>query len=536
MKRMEEDSIVQDNGFTAETPSVETELDTPGNNLLQAHKQFIQEQALILFDRTKPLHELSDGCRNVLEMACLYANQPLPGRKKNPIKDAMLLVMENADQQLAADQINVLGAVLAVDSGKIKRKKLSSYNLSPLQQRDVLTIAALLQVAYGLDYSNTQSTTIKHIESSRNGVWIVVDGPEATTDSSEAQQNARLWFKIGFPKIKIMEPDKAETKLVPFPEPMERPGIEPEDALAEAGRKVMRFHFAEMLRHEEGTRLGKDIEALHDMRVATRRLRAAFEVFESAYKPGALRSYLSGLRSTGRALGKVRDLDVFKEKAVLYLDSLPEQQHSDLEPLIGLWESQRETARQDLLEYMDSEDYSKFKRKFNGFLKTQGAGVRKLRKDTPIPNTVWEKTPALIYRRLAGVRAYDSYLDDPPVELLHALRIEFKKLRYSVEYFTEVLGPETEQVVEDLKKIQDHLGNLTDAHIAVQMLGSFIEKQQSKKTKEGDGAPPSMSGVETYKLYRIEELDRLISTFPERWEYFKSPEFNQNLAKAVSAL
>jgi hypothetical protein len=238
---------------------------------VQPHNQHILKQALILFDRTKPLHGLDDSSREVLENACKLDNTPFPGIKKNPVKDAKLLVTKYMEGELSADQINVLASIILFHSGKIKRKGISKLNLSPIQQREVQTLSALLRIADGLDRSDTQATSIQHIESSRNGIWIVVDGPEATTDASEAQQNARLWFKIGFPKIKIMEPEKADTKLVPFPEPMTAPGIEPVDPLAEAGRKLMRFQFAEMLRHEEGTRLGDDTEALHDMRVATRR-------------------------------------------------------------------------------------------------------------------------------------------------------------------------------------------------------------------------------------------------------------------------
>ena len=95
--------------------------------------------------------------------------------------------------------------------------------------------------------------------------------------------------------------------------PLEEPGLQPDDPMSEAGRKTLRFHFRRMLHHEPGTRLGEDIEALHDMRVATRRMRAAFRVFGEYYDPKAVRPYLKGLKRTGRALGAVRDLDVFQE-------------------------------------------------------------------------------------------------------------------------------------------------------------------------------------------------------------------------------
>ena len=51
------------------------------------------------------------------------------------------------------------------------------------------------------------------------------------------------------------------------------------EKVSEAGRKVLYLHFLRMLKHEPGTRAGEDIEELHDMRVATRRMRSAFQLF-----------------------------------------------------------------------------------------------------------------------------------------------------------------------------------------------------------------------------------------------------------------
>ena len=69
------------------------------------------------------------------------------------------------------------------------------------------------------------------------------------------------------------------------------PGVTSEDHVAEAGRKVMRFHLARMLAREAGTRAGHDPEELHAMRVATRRQRAAWRVFGASFRPGRTKRY-----------------------------------------------------------------------------------------------------------------------------------------------------------------------------------------------------------------------------------------------------
>ena len=111
------------------------------------------------------------------------------------------------------------------------------------------------------------------------------------------------------------------------------PGIGADDTLAEAGRKVLRMHLARMLANEAGTRDGEDIEDLHRMRVATRRMRAAWLVFDGAYRPRIARRYVRELRGVARALGDVRDLDVLLKGLDAYSDSLPETGGEALEPL-----------------------------------------------------------------------------------------------------------------------------------------------------------------------------------------------------------
>src|SRR5688572_21869623 len=86
--------------------------------------------------------------------------------------------------------------------------------------------------------------------------------------------------------------------------------VSPQDTMAEAGRKVLLADFIKMLKHEAGARTGEDIEDVHDMRVATRRMRSALRLFESYFKPKWVDAYSRRLRKIARALGVVRDLDV----------------------------------------------------------------------------------------------------------------------------------------------------------------------------------------------------------------------------------
>lgn len=323
---------------------------------------------------------------------------------------------------------------------------------------------------------------------------------------------------------------------IPFPRVRKNPGLKADDPMAEAGRKILRFHFAQMLSHEEGTRLGQDVEELHDMRVATRRMRAAFDVFGPYFKPKMSKYHLKGLRATGRALGRVRDLDVFMEKAGHYLENLPENERSGLEPLLHVWQQERSVEREKMLAYLDSGSYLQFKQDFNEFVSTPGAGARTVSGEDPKPDLVRHVAPILVYTNLAGVRAYEKIISNAMIDQLHALRIEFKKLRYTMEFFREVLGESSKEVINDLKILQDHLGDLNDANVACNILRKFIETWEERQTDLPLQERQNPEPVVAYLAAKHAERHNLTVTFPRTWAHFNRPEFLENVALSVSVL
>jgi CHAD domain-containing protein len=330
--------------------------------------------------------------------------------------------------------------------------------------------------------------------------------------------------------------EEVKSRDLPFPKTQKSPGLLVDDTLAEAGRKTLLYHFAEMLKHEDGTRLGEDIEELHDMRVASRRMRAAFDLFEQAFDPKVIRRHLRGLKATGRALGAVRDMDVFIEKANYYMEELSPEQRSGLGMLVEAWQAQRETARAAMLAHLSSPEYATFKRKFNVFVQTPGKGIRLLSPECPVPPLARDAAPVLIYSRLAAVRAYDQLLESATLEQLHSLRIEFKKLRYAVEFFREILGREAKQVIGVLKTMQDHLGDLNDAQVATQLLSDFLGHMEFSHLDLPLSERRNPEPVVVYLAAKHAERHRLMRTFPEAWAQFNQPEFRQNLALAIAAL
>jgi CHAD domain-containing protein len=553
-------------GLPGQSPESSSSISFPHPDVFKSHllggdghPEYVRELALSLFDRTQGIHHLGDSRRRVLKEAALLLEFEPPVKGKRSIQTIRNWIRTQTLEEFSPEEQTALAAVITFQAGKIRQQTISRLELSPAWQQDVLALTALLRIASGLDHSRRGQTRIRQVEPGPGGLWLVVEGSKAvrdaeaagmdtsdlvatkevTSDVAVAQHNAQLWEKIGFPHIRVFDVSAAErerSKYPALPEPFQSPGVLPGDSMAEAGRKVMLYHFAEMLSHEEATMLGENIEALHDMRVATRRMRAAFEVFSEAFEPAILKPHLKGLRMTGRALGQVRDLDVFMEKAQHYLDAQPEADRSGLDPLLLAWGEQRENARAEMLAHLGGDIYRIFKQEFNLFLQTPGAGARPISQDQPVPTLVRDVAPALIYTRLASVRAFDKILQTARIEQLHALRIEFKKLRYTVEFFREVLGEQAKAVIDDLKKLQDHLGDLNDAEVATGILREFLDNWDARQSERLLDERQNPEAIFAYLTARHAERYRLIVTFGELWAYFNREEFRRNLAMAVSVL
>ena len=165
---------------------------------------------------------------------------------------------------------------------------------------------------------------------------------------------------------------------VAAPEPLvvgKNAGVVGEDTVAEAGRKVLRFHLARMLAREAGTRNGSDPEELHSMRVATRRMRAAWRVFGDGFRPGRTRRHRRELREIAGRLGAVRDLDVLIEAGEAYLGLQAHHEQLALQPLFTAWRAQREDARVLLIRELDSDGYGRWVDEFREFVRTDGLGA-----------------------------------------------------------------------------------------------------------------------------------------------------------------
>jgi triphosphatase len=217
--------------------------------------------------------------------------------------------------------------------------------------------------------------------------------------------------------------------------------IGPAMTLGEVAFAVLRRQFAEMRAHEPGTRIGEDPEELHDMRVATRRLRAALRLFEGAL-PERAKWFREELRWLAVSLGVVR--------------------------------RRRGEARGRMLGALDSARYDRLETSFGEMLRRGPGAERELAPGNgrgPEGEPVTTAAPALISARYRRWRKAAGRLDkSSPPDDFHDLRKKGKRLRYALEFVSEVYGEPVADLVSPLKALQDDLGDHQDAVVAAETL------------------------------------------------------------------
>ena len=206
-------------------------------------------------------------------------------------------------------------------------------------------------------------------------------------------------------------------------------------------------------------------EQIHQLRIAVRRLRVALRLFKALLPRGAA-SLRTELRWFGRALGEVRDLDVYAQSLAAG--------GSDVQAIArpaqlgtGDVEQSRAAARARLSLVLESE-------RFAGL----STALAELAAGAPSPSAMrrWKSlriadaAHADVRKSIKRVLKLGRKIDaDSPPDMLHRLRIRTKRLRYELDFYADIY-PSLRQVAHAAKGIQDTLGDYRDACLAAERL------------------------------------------------------------------
>jgi CHAD domain-containing protein len=231
--------------------------------------------------------------------------------------------------------------------------------------------------------------------------------------------------------------------------------------------------FEAMLSIEPMAREGSEAEGVHKMRVATRRLRAANWVFKSVLPADSRTRFNGEFKWLARVLGTVRDLDVYRANLRGYLGEIPVEDARCVDDYQQQVATQWQAARKNLLDCLSGERYLRLKSEFAEFL-NHGLAVS-ASPGNGGPNNggpaIRDTAQRLIDKQYKRVLRHGRSINrESPDEDLHALRIESKRLRYLFEFFQKTYGTSLDSFIKPLRKLQNVLGELQDAHVATEQL------------------------------------------------------------------
>jgi CHAD domain-containing protein len=231
----------------------------------------------------------------------------------------------------------------------------------------------------------------------------------------------------------------------------------------------------------------RDPEAVHQARIATRRLRSDLRTLHDFVDARWALQLRGELRALGAELGAVRDIEVLRERLSLHAGLLPETEADAARAAIRRLEADHAVARTDLLRALRDSRYASLHRALH-----EAVGSPRL-----TPNAQTFAIDALrgavrpTWRRLR--RAVDKLGAVPSDGALHEVRIRTKRCRYAAELASPVMGRPAREFAVALTRVQDVLGEHQDAVVADAWLAKCA---------------PECSPAEAYALGMLAEIER----------------------------
>jgi CHAD domain-containing protein len=235
---------------------------------------------------------------------------------------------------------------------------------------------------------------------------------------------------------------------------------------------LMLWHELEALIQSESIlQQQQDDEVLHSFRISIRRTRALISQAKSVLGEDQIQGFMEGFKWIGSFTTPVRDLDVLALKLDDYGQSIPGEYQKNLAIISDFLHQQREMAYATLIKDIGSARYHHLIRDWRHYLQEH------LTEDyAQLPGesilVMANKKTWSVYNKV--LREGRNITDQSPATALHDLRKTCKKLRYLIDFFSD-LHPrkQVRKLIKILKKLQDYLGDFQDAEAHLHLLSEY---------------------------------------------------------------
>ncbi|HEY7216075.1 MAG TPA: CHAD domain-containing protein [Thermoanaerobaculia bacterium] len=282
----------------------------------------------------------------------------------------------------------------------------------------------------------------------------------------------------------------------------------------------------------------EDAEALHDFRVALRRLRSCLRAYRDCLDESVPKKLARRLRRLARSSGPGRDAEVQIEWLQGRRAHLSSYHRAGLTWLLARLEERMRDAYAKLAAEVDR-DFAEFERELRAHLSVYRTEVHL---DPAIPlATLGETTAGILRSQLAELEDHLSRIADAEDEKeAHQARISAKRVRYLLEPLAEEV-PGAGSIVKRFKTFQDLLGDLHDAHVLELEIAEALENAASERSRKlleisladapddkllrAERRRPHESGLIVLARFNRARRDRLFATLKVDWLDGKAGEF-----------
>lgn len=261
------------------------------------------------------------------------------------------------------------------------------------------------------------------------------------------------------------------TEPLPANAPVRRVTLYPGETVADAARKAIAFGVESMSLNQAAAESG-DAEPLHQLRVASRRLRASIELFSAVIYAGQLKIFRRDIPWIQGQAGAARECDVtsalLKDRAARIDPQLSES----IAPLLEALDARRKSEHAVLYESLSSKRFHSLIAKMSRPAIKKVAGSR----------TLGAAAAQLIRTIARSAMRFGATLDNQaPAAAFHKLRVRIKRLRYALEILKPLGGKRHKRTLARLEELQERLGLYHDVVVASAWLRQYAETS---------GAPP----------------------------------------------
>ena len=287
----------------------------------------------------------------------------------------------------------------------------------------------------------------------------------------------------------------------------------------------------------DGALDGKDIEYIHRMRVASRRLRNGMACFKDCLPKKKSKPWQDEIRRITHALGAARDLDIQIDCLNnLYDDSLESSFKAGYRRVLLRLKQRRSKAQRKvskmLLKLKDSDTLAKMQ--------------SRMEKLAAHSDDTYLYTPSMYQRAFKNINthleAFLSYQDDirspEKIEKLHAMRIAGKQLRYTIEIFAPIYDKALLPFTQVMKELQDQLGTIHDDDVWISWLPKFIEEEQARVEDYFGSTGPLkrlLPGINHLVENRQKDRDDTYQSFIATWDTLESENAWETLKEIIQA-